>query len=410
MEACSSTTSIPKNKPRSRKPDGFRTPRTELDMINEKLRSLQGPLIDLQPIRYEGKFLGRFRLYIGNISNSVTKEDIEGIFKQFGEVTDVFIQSNKNFAFVRMDYYQNALKAKQQLNGSILKDRKIYIVFSPNASIHVKHLSPSVTNELLHLAFSVFGEIEYCFVVTDKRGKSAGEGVVDFVRKSSAIAAKKYCTDRMFFVTSSLKPVEVEEYTLPPDVDGIPEETMRKSLSYYEERELGPRFAVPGSFEYEYAQRFKELWQNYNLKYVRLKADQESEERKLEIDLMRARYDHETERLKDMIRQRELEKERYCQKLDEGPRQSQRMESNLMEDVSKLEFKPPDNLFMQASQLNDLLDSEEREIQEQQWRLAEFRSDYEVSSYQQEQYYDHKNRRKAPEVVVHSQKRQRFSK
>lgn len=126
---------------------------------------------------------------------------------------------------------------------------------------------------------------------------------------------------------------------------------------------MGPRFAIPGSFEYEYAQRYKDLWQSYNMKINMLKAEQESAERKLEIDLMRARYDHETERLKNMIRQRELEKERYCQKLEEQARQSQRVETHLLEEAPKVEFKPPDNLFMQASQLNDMLDSEEREIQ-----------------------------------------------
>lgn len=125
---------------------------------------------------------------------------------------------------------------------------------------------------------------------------------------------------------------------------------------------MGPRFAIPGSFEYEYAQRYKDLWQGYNMKINMLRAEQESAERKLEIDLMRARYDHETERLKSMIRQRELEKERYCQKLEEEARQLQRVESHL-EEAPKIEFKPLDNLFMQATQLNDMLDSEEREIQ-----------------------------------------------
>lgn len=227
MEACSSTTSNQKSKSKNRKSDGPRAPRSEFEVINEKLRCIHSPLIDLKPLRYEEKFLGRYRLYIGNISNSATKEDVESLFKAFGEVNDVFVQANKNFAFVKMDYYHNALKAKQKLSGTVLKDRKIYVTFSPQASVFIKHLSPSVSNELLHIAFSVFGEIEYCFVVTDKRGKPTGEGVVDYVKKSSAVAAKKYCSDRMFFVTSSLKPVTVEDYVLPPDIDGMPEELVR---------------------------------------------------------------------------------------------------------------------------------------------------------------------------------------
>lgn len=230
MEACTSTTSSQKSKPKYRKPDGPRIPRSEFEIINERIRCIHSPLVDLKPIRFEGKFLGRFRLYVGNISNTVTKEELENTFKAFGEVNDVFIQQNKNFAFVKMDYYHNALKAKQQLNGTVLKERKIYITFSPQASILVKHLSPSVTNELLHVAFSVFGEVEYCFVITEKRGKSSGEGVVDFLKKSSAVAAKKYCTDHMFFITCSLKPVTVEDYVPPPDIDGMSEEMVRLTI------------------------------------------------------------------------------------------------------------------------------------------------------------------------------------
>lgn len=238
-DACSSTTNSQinhnnqqlsnqkqenKNAKPNRKVDGQKTPRNEFDLINEKLRAIHNPVIDLMPIKCDGKFLGRFRLYICNLANSVTKEDLENTFKAYGEVNDIFIQPNRNFGFVRMDYYHNALKAKKELHGSLLKERKIYISFSPQASITVKHLSPSVTNELLHIAFSVFGEIENCFVVTDRRGKPIGEGVVDYVRRNSALSAKKHCTEKMFFVTSSLKPVTVEDYVPPPDLDGVSEE------------------------------------------------------------------------------------------------------------------------------------------------------------------------------------------
>lgn len=237
LEACSSTTNNQNNQHQpsnqkqenktakvNRKNDGQKATRNEFDIVNEKLRAIHNPVIDLMPIKYDGKFLGRFRLYICNLANSVTKEDLENTFKAYGEVSDVFIQSNRNFGFVRMDYYHNALKAKKELHGTLLKERKIYISFSPQASITVKHLSLSVTNELLHIAFAVFGEIENCFVVTDKRGKSIGEGVVDYVRRSSALLAKKHCTEKMFFITSSLKPITVEDYVPPPDLDGISEE------------------------------------------------------------------------------------------------------------------------------------------------------------------------------------------
>lgn len=243
-EACSSTTNNQntlqhaqpnqkhenKNIRPTRKNEGQKTVRSEFDLINEKLRAIHAPVIELLPIKNEGKFLGRFRLYICNLANNVTKEDIENTFKPYGEINDVFIQANRNFGFVRMDYYHNALKAKKELQGTLLKERKMYISFSPQASILVKHLSPSVTNELLYMAFSVFGEIESCFIITDRRGKPTGEGVVDYVRKNSAVSAKKHCTEKIFFVTSSLKPIAVEDYIPPPDLDGFSEEQVIFSI------------------------------------------------------------------------------------------------------------------------------------------------------------------------------------
>ncbi|KAJ8985774.1 hypothetical protein NQ317_014427 [Molorchus minor] len=411
MEACSSTT--PSNqKPRLKRKSDGRILRTEFEIMNERLRNIHPPLIDIKPITYGGKFLGRYRLYIGNISNNVTKEDLENTFKAFGEVNDVYIQPNKNFGFIRMDYFHNAIKAKHQLHGTALKDRKIYITFSPQASITVKHLSPSVSNELLHVAFSVFGEVEFCYIVVDKRGKPTGEGVVDFVKKSSAMAAKKYCSEHLYFVTASLKTCNSRRLRASCRYGwhaGRNSKFVR--LTVFTKSVNRVPLCVAGLLQYEYAQHYRELWDSYNMKLNMLKADQESAERELEVDLMRAKYDHETERLKDMIRQREVEKERYCKKLEEEVRQSSRGgESQLMDNPTNMEFKPPDNLFLQASQLSNMLDSEEREIQEQQWRMSDYRSEYEMSEYS-DSFYDHnRSRRKVPEVIVHCQKRQRSSK
>lgn len=136
---------------------------------------------------------------------------------------------------------------------------------------------------------------------------------------------------------------------------------IRRSQNYFEDRELGPRFALPGSFEFEYAQRFKDLWKNYELKMNMLKSEQEGEERKLDVDVRRARYDHETERLKNVIRQRELEKERFRQKLEEQALPNSKQECHEIAD-RKSDIRP-NELFMHANQLSNILDNEEREIQ-----------------------------------------------
>ncbi|CAH1964029.1 unnamed protein product [Acanthoscelides obtectus] len=321
--------------------------KSDFEIVVDKLRQIQIPAVDLPPNKYNDKFLGRYRLYIHNLAKTATQDDIKELLKPYGEIGNIFLQNNKTFALVQMDYYYNALRAKSELHGTMLKERKIYISFSPFASIVVKNLSPFVTNEYLHLAFSVFGDIEFCCVFANKRGKSTGEGLVDFVKRGSVVLAKRLCSENPFFLTASLRPIEIEDYVPPLDTcDGLSEDKVRNHPQLYQERQFGPRFACDDTFERMYAGRFRELRSNFNSKMEQLKLQLQEEEKALETELMQAKYDYETERLKEIIRQRETERERLW---------IQNREDN--------SYRPPDNLFHQASQLSSILDVEERKIQ-----------------------------------------------
>ena len=64
--------------------------------------------------------------------------------------------------------------------------RALRVRFSNNgAVIRVKNLSPYVSNELLEQAFCQFGDVERAVVITDDRGRSIGEGLVEFARKTA---------------------------------------------------------------------------------------------------------------------------------------------------------------------------------------------------------------------------------
>lgn len=64
------------------------------------------------------------------------------------------------------DYHTNAEKAKRELDGTMLKGRTLKIRFAPPFSaIKVKNLTSFVSNELLHCAFSIFGEVIKLFLV-----------------------------------------------------------------------------------------------------------------------------------------------------------------------------------------------------------------------------------------------------
>jgi proline- and glutamine-rich splicing factor len=203
---------------------------------------MQGPTTDLPSLDLGGvKFSGRSRLYVGNLSNDVTEETLKNMMSPFGEVGEIFLNPEKKFAFLRMGTKYEAEKAKRELDGQVKNGQPIKIRFAPHqAAINVKNLSPWVSNELLHKAFSVFGEIERAIVYVDDRGRSKGEGVVEFSRKPSALEAVKRCTEGCFFLTSSIRPVIAELDETTEDEDGLQEKIiMKRNQDYQFEREVG---------------------------------------------------------------------------------------------------------------------------------------------------------------------------
>lgn len=349
------------------------------DRILEKLAQMCGPTYELPPLdATEKKFACKNRLYIGNIPNDVTEDDIVQLFKKYGETSELFLNKEKNFAFIRMDFHCNAEKAKRELDGHALKGRNLKIRFAPNGStIKVRNLTQYVTNELLYTAFSIFGEVERSVIIVDDRGKSTGEGIVEFSRKGSATHAIRKCSEMCFFLTSSLRPVIVDPYEQMDECDGHPERNLhKKNPEFLKAREVGPRFASPGSFEHEYGMRWKQLHELHAQKELSLKKELEMEEEKLEAQMEYARYEQETEMLREQLRARELDKERQKREWEmkerqveearqrseeQMRRQQEEMQSRMLHQEEEMRRRQQENnLFMQANQLDSMLDQQEQ--------------------------------------------------
>ncbi|XP_020290718.1 hrp65 protein-like [Pseudomyrmex gracilis] len=300
--------------------------RSQDDRLMERIMAISGPTHELQPQdTTEKKFSSRNRLYIGNLTNDVTEEEIQTLFQKYGEISELFVNKEKNFAFLKMDYKVNAEAAKRELDGSMRKGRTLKVRFAPNSStIKVKNLTPWTSNELLERAFSVFGEIERAIVKVDERGKTTGEGIVEFCRKSSAQVALRKCTEGCYFITASLRPVVVELFEQQDDVDGYPDKSLpRKNPEFFKARDIGPRFAQIGSFEHEYGTRWKQLHELYKQKEEALKREMAMEEEKLEAQMEFARYEHETELLREQLRMREADRERQKREWEMKERQAE---------------------------------------------------------------------------------------
>ncbi|MBN1150362.1 RNA-binding protein [candidate division WOR-3 bacterium] len=67
------------------------------------------------------------RLYVGNLAYSVTKEELQSLFQEFGEVKEINIIEGKGFGFVEMSDSNSASKAKDSLDGKEFKSRNIKV-------------------------------------------------------------------------------------------------------------------------------------------------------------------------------------------------------------------------------------------------------------------------------------------
>ena len=73
-------------------------------------------------VRMEGN-----KLYVGNLSYSVTSEQLKELFSGYGEVGSVRIIEGKGFGFVEMTNQADAEKAKKELDGSQFLGRTLKI-------------------------------------------------------------------------------------------------------------------------------------------------------------------------------------------------------------------------------------------------------------------------------------------
>jgi RNA recognition motif-containing protein len=66
-------------------------------------------------------------LYVGNLSHSVTSDELKGLFANYGDVEKVNIIEGKGFGFVEMSRRSEADRARQALNGSELQERTLRV-------------------------------------------------------------------------------------------------------------------------------------------------------------------------------------------------------------------------------------------------------------------------------------------
>lgn len=67
------------------------------------------------------------KLYVGNLSYSVTNDQLKELFSTFGEVANVNVIDGKGFGFVEMSSEAEANKVKESLNGTEFQGRTLKV-------------------------------------------------------------------------------------------------------------------------------------------------------------------------------------------------------------------------------------------------------------------------------------------
>ena len=72
-------------------------------------------------------------IFVGNLTNDVTEEDLTNLFSEFGQVKsvkiirDMFTQQTKGFGFVEMPGLSEAQKAINDINTKDFKGKKLVV-------------------------------------------------------------------------------------------------------------------------------------------------------------------------------------------------------------------------------------------------------------------------------------------
>eukprot|EP00262_Sarcandra_glabra_P012238 TRINITY_DN3114_c0_g2_i1.p1 TRINITY_DN3114_c0_g2~~TRINITY_DN3114_c0_g2_i1.p1 ORF type:complete len:659 (+),score=142.30 TRINITY_DN3114_c0_g2_i1:326-2302(+) len=158
-------------------------------------------------------------VYVKNLSESTTEDDLNKIFGEYGTITSVVVMregdgKSKCFGFVNFENADDAARSVEDLNGKKFDDKEWYVGKAQKKSeremelkgrfeqsmkevvdkfqgvnLYLKNLDDSIGDDKLRELFSEFGTITSCKVMQDPNGISRGSGFVAFSTPEEASRA-----------------------------------------------------------------------------------------------------------------------------------------------------------------------------------------------------------------------------
>ncbi|GMJ05597.1 POLY(A) BINDING PROTEIN 8, poly(A) binding protein 8 [Hibiscus trionum] len=167
-------------------------------------------------------FIGKTKfnnVYVKNLSESISDEDLKKIFGEFGTITSAVVMrgsdgKSKGFGFINFENVDDAARAVESLNGKKYDDKEWYVGKAQKKSereaelklqfeqtmkeaadkfqgsnLYIKNLDDSITDEIFNELFSPYGSVTSCKVMRDPSGISKGSGFVAFSTPEEASRA-----------------------------------------------------------------------------------------------------------------------------------------------------------------------------------------------------------------------------
>lgn len=212
----------------------------------------------------------RTTLFVGNLPDSLSagqqEAELRRAFEAYGPCTECEVLreddgSSRGFAFVRLESGVATGQAKVKLDGTLLGG-------SPSAPIKVRwaldtstlcvcDLGPDVNHEMLQQSFHQFGSVVHCWIEKDPAelgGGSRCRAFVEYSKRTTAAKVQQLLSQNLFLLGSSPRPVRVE-FALDDAVD----DNEGQPVVDRSQPEPPPHFAQPGSLEFDFALKWREL-------------------------------------------------------------------------------------------------------------------------------------------------------
>ncbi|KAE9447157.1 hypothetical protein C3L33_20928, partial [Rhododendron williamsianum] len=170
-------------------------------------------------------------VFVKNLSESTTEEDLKNIFVQFGPITSAVVMrdadgTSRCFGFVNFESADDAAQSVESLNGQTFDNKEWYVGKaqkkterelelkvrfeqsvkeaadkSQGLNLYIKNLDDSIGDDNLKEMFSPFGTITSYKVMRDPHGISKGSGFVAFSipeEASRAVSLYVFCDNKKF--------------------------------------------------------------------------------------------------------------------------------------------------------------------------------------------------------------------